>query len=116
MDKLKFPKPDYKFWANVETWSINQAAFLLHGIDPNHVRSIRLAEHDTPAEFLKIQKTYILLRKVPWAERHAYYYVPNSGPHPIAVIVEAKRKGLPIPKALFNAVSKRFERETNRGW
>lgn len=114
MSKIKFPKPDYKFWAKAETWSINQAAFLLHGIDPHEVRMIRLAEHRVPAEFEDVQKTYFLLRKVPWKERHGDYYLPNSGVHPIAIIFEAKAKDLPIPKALFNVVKEHYVREQER--
>lgn len=108
----KFPKPDYKFWAAAETWSINQAALVLHGIDPHQYRSLRLAKNNIPAEFAEVQKTYLLLRSVPWQDRHFRYYFPNQGIHPVAVFYEAKVKGIPIPSELHQLIAQRFDLET----
>lgn len=104
--------PDYKFWAAAETWSINQAALLLHGIDPHQHRSLRLAEKNIPAEFLEVQKTYVLLRSVPWQHRHCNYYFPYQGVHPIAVLYEAKTKSLPCPPDLHKLIAQRYAIET----
>lgn len=92
MTKVKFPKPDYKFWAKKETWSLHQAALLLHGIDPLQNRSLRLTAKNIPPEFNEVLKTYLLLQSVPWRERHTEYYLYGSGAHPIAIIFEADKK------------------------
>lgn len=111
MTEIKFTKPDYKFWVKKEGWSLHQSALLLHGIDPLEVRSVRLTAKDLAPEFKKAQKTYLLLQSVPWSERHPGYFSYGIGAHPVAIIVEAKKKGLPIPVRLLNLVKKRFEKE-----
>jgi hypothetical protein len=117
MTKIKFPKPDYKHWTKASSWSLNQAAFLLHGIEPLQFRSLRLAEHDVPSEFLPVQRTYLLLRSVPWREIHTQYHFAKNGIHPAAVIYEAHKKGLPLPKLLYKAIAalpeyKQIERDS----
>lgn len=59
--------PDYDYWSKMDTWSTNQAAFLLHDIDPSldPIRPIRLGEREVPIEFEPAQKTYTILRKIP---------------------------------------------------
>lgn len=111
MTKNISPKPDYKFWATKETWSLHQAALLLNGIDPLKNRSLRLTQKDLPQEFEESHKTYILLQSIPWRDRHANYYIYGVGAHPVAIIYEAKHKNLPIPTRLLKFVAKRYERE-----
>lgn len=111
MKKVKFDKPDYKFWAKKDAWSLHQAALLLHGIDPLKHRALRLTRREIPAEFEEAQKTYILLQSVPWREQHQGYYFYGQGPHPVAIIVEAKKKDLPLPLKLTKFVAQRFDQE-----
>lgn len=112
MTKKKYPKPDYKYWAVAETWSQNQAAFLLHGIDPNKYPEVRLLEKEIPSEFKEVKMTYSLLRSVPWSKRHPEYYFANVGISPIAIIYEATSKNLHIPAQLRKLIAKRYEQET----
>jgi hypothetical protein len=103
--------PDYKYWAKVDTWSLNQAAFILHGLNPlfDRIRSIRLGERGVPAELEEIQKTYNLLRKIPWQNRHPKYFYQKLGVHPAAVVYEACKKDLDVPKPLYKAIAKTSE-------
>lgn len=103
---MKTPKPDYKWWAKADSWSLKEAALLLHGIDPYQHRPLRLAERDIPPEFSKTQKTYLLLQSIPWKERYAYHV--GKGLCPLAVVAEAVDKELPLPKQLHDLVSTRF--------
>lgn len=60
-EKIKFPKPDYKYWARAETWSQQKAAFLLHGIDPEKYTDVKL-EKELRVEFEEVKKTYRKIR------------------------------------------------------
>lgn len=103
--------PDYDHWAKMDAWSINQAAFLLHDIDPllDPIRSIRLGERVVPSQLESAQKTYAILRKIPWQQRYPNYYIQKSGTHPAAIVFEAIKKDLPLPKALYEAIAKLSE-------
>lgn len=103
--------PDHEYWSKMDAWSINQAAFLLHNIDPLHepIRPIRLSEREVPTPLEPAQKTYAILRKIPWQQRYPNYYIQRSGAHPAAVVFEAIKKDLPLPKALYEAVAKTSE-------
>ena len=35
-------KPNYRWWAKMEVWTLKQAALLLHGMDPHKYRSLKL--------------------------------------------------------------------------
>lgn len=109
-EKIKFPKPDYKYWARAETWSQQKAAFLLHGIDPEKYTDVKL-EKESRVEFEEVRKTYRILRSVPWRERHPGYYFANVGVHPVAIICEAVKKDLHIPAVLRKLVAKRYQQE-----
>ncbi len=113
MTELKYPKPDYKHWAKMDTWSLHQSAFLLHDIDPLEVRGVKLTAKKLEPEFKEIQKTYLLLQGVPWRERHTYYYLSGTGTHPVAIIFEARKKDLPVPAKLLKLVRQRMKREEN---
>lgn len=105
MNDLGLPEPDYEFWAKVDTWSMNQAAFLLHGIEPQEMRSIRLSEKDVPRALKEVQKTYFILHKLPWASCYQQYYFPKLGAHPAAIIFIARQKKLPLPEPLYQAIA-----------
>ncbi|MFT3742414.1 MAG: hypothetical protein QM752_07135 [Gammaproteobacteria bacterium] len=105
-------KPDYKFWAKKDTWTIKEAALLLHRREPFNHRSLRINNRDIPTEFLTVQKTYFLLNSVPWWGR--YNENGYTGIHPYSILTEAINKELPIPSALLSVVKKRFEREQQK--
>jgi hypothetical protein len=114
MHKNKYPKPDYKYWAKAETWSQNKAAFLLHGIDPDHYPDINLGLRNVPSEFDEVKKTFKILHSIPWSQRHSQYYHPNVGISPIAIVNEALDKKLPISAALKKLISERYKKELER--
>lgn len=111
MIKKKYPKPDYKYWASAETWSQNKAAFLLHGIDPDSYLDVQLSSKNVPEEFKEVQKTFRILRSVPWQHRHPQYYFCNVGVSPVAIIFEAIKKNLHMPAILKRLIRERFEKE-----
>lgn len=104
-------KPDYKLWAKKETWSLKEGVLLLHGLDPLKHRSLRPYDREIPPEFEEVQKTYLLMRSVPWRERYPEFYSYSDGLHPIVIIREAGRKEIRVPKLLLKAVNERFKRE-----
>lgn len=102
----KFLKPDYKYWAKAESWSLKESSFLLHDVEPLHYRSLRLGDREIPQEFTEIQKTYLLLRSVSWEKR----FGAKNGLLPAAVIQEAIKKELKIPPKLQKYVIERHQR------
>lgn len=102
-------KPDYKFWSKKDTWTLKEAALLLHRLEPLNYRSLRLNNRNIPVELSPMQKTYFLLNSVLWW--HKYNENSYNGIHPYIILTEAIHKELPIPSALLSAVKKRFERE-----
>ena len=61
-------KPDYRWWARMEVWTLKQAALLLHSMDPNHYRSLKPYVNDLPLQYAELQKTYFVLHQFPWEE------------------------------------------------
>ena len=108
MKTIKFPKPDYKLWSKLETWSLNQAAFLLHGINPREIQGVRLGERDVPPEFAKIKETYFVLRSIPWGKSYPDDYFPQLGVRPLIIIAEAHARELPMPKPLYKVFADRL--------
>ena len=95
-------KPDYRWWAKMEVWTLKQASLLLHGMDPNQYRSLKPYAKDLPPEYADLQKTYLLLHQFPWQDLYRDYYYWGKGIHPIAIIHLAITRKLPLPKQLKN--------------
>jgi hypothetical protein len=103
---FKNQKPNYEWWAKMDSWNIKESAFLLHDLDPHEYRPIRLAEANLPLRLDEIQKTYWLLQNTRWKEKYPYH--TGKGLHPLAVISEAINKELSPPKELCDLAIKRF--------
>src|ERR1700722_11912359 len=101
-------KPDYQWWAKKDVWTLKESTFLLHDLDPFPYRSLRIYDNDTPEEFREEQRTYFLLRSVPWSVRYPKHYFCNDGMHPLAVVREAINKKLPISIELIDAVQEQY--------
>ena len=104
-------KTDYRWWARMEVWTLKQAALLLHGMDPNHYRSLKPYVNDLPPEYAELQKTYFALHQFPWEDTCGEYYYRGKGIHPFAIVHLAISQKLPLPKRLKKLVVERFHRE-----
>ncbi|MCE3232797.1 MAG: hypothetical protein K0R98_1054 [Rickettsiaceae bacterium] len=94
-------KPNYDFWARKEKWSIQEAALLLHDIEPHGndkelLRNLSLAQINQTAELETKEKAiveaYLLLKEIAW--KQCAYSQSNYNPHPFDVISQAERKKL----------------------
>jgi hypothetical protein len=67
-----YAKPDYAWWAKVDSWSLEDAALLLHDVDPC---SCRLFGYPTeiPLEFREVHRTCSLLKSIAWKEKYPFY-------------------------------------------
>ncbi|MBS0351805.1 MAG: hypothetical protein JSR33_11605 [Proteobacteria bacterium] len=50
-------EPDYIWWAKADYWSLEDAALLLHGIDPISCRPLGIGETEIPLGFREVHKT-----------------------------------------------------------
>lgn len=114
MNKKKYPKPDYKFWAAKDSWSQTKTAFLLHGIDPDMFSKVDFRGDKSPSEFAEVKKTFDIIHSIPWKDRYPHYHFPNVGISPIVIIVEVLEKNLRIPAPLKKLLMKRLEQEKVR--
>jgi hypothetical protein len=106
-------KPNYRWWAKMEVWTLKQAALLLHGMDPHKYRSLKPYVNNLPPEYADLQKTYFVLHQFPWEETYSDYYYRGKGIHPVAIVHLAITQKLPLPKRLKKWVAERFHRETS---
>lgn len=104
-------KPDYRWWARMEVWTLKQASLLLHDMDPHSYRSLKPYVNDLPPQYADLQKTYFALHQFPWEESCREYYYRGKGIHPFAVVHLAISQKLPLPKRLKKLVVERFHRE-----
>ena len=58
-------KPDYIHWVKQDLWTLEQAAFLIRGLDPSHNDVNALHASPVPDEFKTVFSTYRMLEKVP---------------------------------------------------
>lgn len=107
----KREKPNYRWWSNMEAWTFKQATLLLHGLDPNQHRSLKPYAYHLPAEYLPLQKTYLMLSQFPWKQLYPHYYFEDKGIHPVAIVFLAVQKKLPLPKRLKKIIIQRLNEE-----
>lgn len=55
-------KFNYPHWLRLETWTLEQAAFLLHGLDPAQYQPGSLCTHPLPTTLQPIAETYAILQ------------------------------------------------------
>ncbi len=78
-------EPDYSWWAKADSWSFEDAALPLHGVDP---ASCRLFGHtEIPFWRTEVHRTCDLLKSISWKEK--YPSLRAKGLHLLAVVTEA---------------------------
>jgi hypothetical protein len=100
--------PDYTCWSKLDTWSLKEAALLLHALDPLAYRQVKFNLREVPnnPELGEAYKTFLILNNVTRNHR----YSENTG-IPIEMIYDiVEQKALSIPKALKTALETRFQR------
>jgi hypothetical protein len=102
-------KPDYAWWAKADRWSPEDAALLLHDIDPFSCRPLGIGETEIPLGFKEAHKTCDLLKSIFWKQKYPLHSA--KGLHPLAVVMEAIKKELPLPQPLRELIIKHFADE-----
>lgn len=100
-------KPDYTYWAKMDTWGLKDATLLLHDIEPMQFSGLNFLASDLPSNFYEMKKTYHILKKVPWETRYGYKKIYP----PVTILREAISKDLSFPEALLAAVQARNPNE-----
>lgn len=109
MEKNGKSSPDYTFWSKLDTWTLKDAALLLHGLDPLEHRRVKFNLREVPNEpvFKEAYKTFLVLNNVTRDHR----YSENTGISIERIYVIVEKKELPIPKALKTLLETRFQRK-----
>lgn len=105
---LNKAKPDYGWWAKVDSWSFEDAA-LLHDVDPCSCQLFGMSPTEIPLDFREAHKTCSLLKSIAWKEKYPFHTA--KGLHPLAVVTEAIKKDLPLPQPLRELITQRFADE-----
>lgn len=103
--------PDYAFWSKLETWTLKNAALLLHAFDPLEYRQVKFNLREIPnaPELKDVYKTFLILENV--IANKQPYYANNSGIPLNIIYAVVEQKELSIPKQLKLMLDKRFQRE-----
>lgn len=101
--------PDYTCWSKLDTWTLKDAALLLHALDPLEHRQIKFNLREVPNEpvLKEAYKTFLILNNVTRNHR----YSDNTGIPIEMIYVIIEQKELPFPKALETLLEARFQRK-----
>ncbi|MBA2654416.1 MAG: hypothetical protein H0U71_05060 [Gammaproteobacteria bacterium] len=102
-------KADYNYLIKLDTWSKKDAALIISGLDPDQYRHIRFTfkylDFEKNPELIQAYKLYKLFLSIDFY-RHREYQS-----HPVAYVVECKKKDWPVPDELFNLARERYAKE-----
>jgi hypothetical protein len=109
MEMQKDSLPDYSCWSKLDTWTLKDAALLLHALDPLEYRQVKFNLREVPnaTELKDAYKTFLILNNVTRNQR----YSDNSGILIEIIYAVVEQKELPIPKELKALLDKRFQRK-----
>lgn len=109
MERKEKSSPDYTCWSKLDTWTLKDAALLLHALDPLEYRQVKFNLREVPKEpvLKETYKTFLILNNV--TRNHRYSEHTGIPIEMIYAIIEQKE--LPFPKALKTLLEARFQRK-----
>lgn len=106
MEKHEKSSPDYTCWSKLDTWSLKEAALLLHALDPLAYRQVKFNLREVPnnPELGEAYKIFLILNNVTRNHR----YSENTGISIEMIYTIVEQKALPMPEALRTELETRF--------
>ncbi len=101
--------PDYNYFIKLDSWSKKEAALIISGLEPDQYRHIRFAykhlDFEKYPELIQAYKLYKLFLSIDFYRHHEYQS------HPVAYVVECKKRDWSVPDELFKLTRERYAKQ-----